>query len=463
MRLILGLFFAASLCLSAIAQQFPGFPPGVFQNRAAVDPPYVAPTSMSSPYLILNTTGPSTSANSYAPITVLTSTGFNTSSIPLTQSPWASAGYFSNLTVWNPNGVLSGGTIVVGISVSSSITAVTTVLSCTLNTSVSNCSAAGGSGITVTAGQFVDITAVPSSASGTTSNLEVSFEYTDTTGVHQVLCGGNQLMSTAPQNVYTGVGGQTGFSATELSVSTAIPTGGKIDNLYVAADTNPGGDSITVTGYAGGAVGGTSSPTGGSAAGTPGTLQVAMTGGATTGHDTTNSISFSAPSGSPPVANTFSLNVVTVTVRPRLNVCVRWTPSIAGQAIVLQSSPAGATGTTHYGQISGSANNVTSDPYEVSPMTMSIDDAFIALSTPPGGTATRNLQLRYGATFIPPGNVSGFTCSVASANYGCAPGQSYNSISQTDLLDWQMGVTGSPATVTWFKMSAVVCAGTSTC
>lgn len=133
MKKVLFLLFAWVL-LSAQMPMIPGFPPGTFQNRAAIDAPMPPSSGMRTPIMADNgQTGPSTTSTQYM--------GVNGSATPWSASvtnrdqPWAKSGTWKNLVVRFPV-ALTQGTFDITLMVNGFATALT----CQITTASTTCS-----------------------------------------------------------------------------------------------------------------------------------------------------------------------------------------------------------------------------------------------------------------------------------------------------------------------------------
>lgn len=428
------------------------FPPGAFQNQAALSGA-VSSAPMTTPILISgpNITGPNTGTAQYLGLGGGYTTGW-ASTEGQRKTPTPIPGTFTTLIVKSPNTTVSSNKWTFTLRKN----AVATALTCTIDGAApaDNCSIT--TNVTAAAGDYWDIQSCPGVLSGGTcsvgsaptalTNLSISLLFTGTNNNEGMLLGsGTTSVSTSVTNYIGYTVTATAGTSDDSAVSNIIADAGVIDNLYCEVNTAPGsGKSWTVTlvkngvdqsvvcviqdaNTTGTSVGGTNTPITYAANDTISTKWV--------------------PSGTPAAP-------------ANQNFATRWQPTTQGNAILFYTSNATnipATAGTKFVALNGAPDgNTENGLQQVAPGGMHIKTLSAKISAGPnnGSSQTRILTLRDGAA-----NQS-VTCTFSGSNAGtdtCADGtHSYSAASATSLLNWAWTLTGTPASVNWSKIGAVV-------
>lgn len=366
--------------------------------------PGAAAVMMTTPILGLasSTTGPGASATNYAPIT-WGSGCCNLWGVSVRTMKIATTGTMGNLAVFYP-ATMAAGSYLVSLykngaqqTLQCTITVTGPVQACTNNTPIS-----------VTAGDTIGWQSVGSAGSAQTS-VYISATFTSTVGQESPIFI-SQTSAGSPINAtqYTSLGYSHPWNATEVNVSSVLPTGGTIDQLYLVDGAAPGGSggSYTFTLFKNGiATAITCIIT------DPGTTCNDLNAGHAVHFAGGDTVSLQAvPSVSPaPVSANFSSG------------SVRWVPDTTNEALLLQVAQAvpAATGTRFFNAAgTGGGASVETTEYNIAPIGMTLKNFWSAQGASTGGSNTRPIALRAGATATAAG-VSGVQ---ADQTLGCLTG-----------------------------------------
>jgi hypothetical protein len=461
-RIIAGsLAFALALfpaLTSAQSVSLPGFSPGVFQSRAAIDA-NIPPAPITIPifsYNPSNTTTPSTTVASYGPLHEgdFSSTVSSTINYRVYGVPMPIAGTFSNLTVSIP--ALTTNTWSIALNQNSNNS---TALTCSATGPATTCTSAAT--VTVAAGDIVGFTfcpgtfianvCTPGSAPTAMSGLQVSMTFTSTNNNETFIdwAGvGNASNSVANYGAPTGTFGTT---ATESAAETVIPTAGVIDHLYAAPFSSPGSGTYAVTVFQNGSAT---------------AITCTITALADCTPDLAHSITVAAGD-----TISFQTNPSTSPTATSIHASVRFTPTVSGQGILLATATAGLT--TNATTVFAPAGTITAGLTEASHLALApsisggftIKNLYYCMSTDPGSGKSRTITLRNGtgsgqSNTAVTGVLTGATSQTVNCGGSAQPGfsgsASLSSIATGTFLNWQSSESGTPAAMTFFRLGAVV-------
>jgi hypothetical protein len=441
------LALVAGILLSAQgAPTLPGWPPGTFSSRAALDAT-VSGHAMVTALLSAsgNTAGPSNSVVNYAPfVQSIAITSYN-GTTATRDTPIASAGTINNLTIRVGNAVASG-TWAFTLEKNDA----DTLLTCSITGSAQACADTTHS-VSVVAGDVLSWKTDPGGTTPTAQTvLQIGTVFTSTNNGEsfiQVPYGGGA--STAAVQ-YQGVA-PIAPSATEVNVSSVVPTAGTLDQLYVWASTAPGASkNWTVTVYHGGSA--TS-------------LVCTMTGTGSANqkcNDTNTGHAFTVAANDlisiRVCPGTESGGVCTVNTPGAANVTasLRWVPTVPGEAMYfMNSATLGTVTTAAYANLNGGGFNnsgTEANNYDIAPNAATLKKLFIQQSTDPGNTITRTYTVRKNTAS------AGITCTITgNGSTGTSCNDTSNSYltSLNDTLDLQTTASNTTAAQSYVKAGIV--------
>jgi hypothetical protein len=452
---VVGALLAALFCMAQMP--LAGFPPGTFSNKAALDP-VISSGGMTTPIIGLGNGGsnaaPSTSvANSfpliggYAP-----SSSLGSSTLYLRDSPISVPGTIQNLYVHFPSGIGSGNWSV-GLTQNGALTSlqceVVSGTSCSDSSDSVTISADDVIGWETCPGVFSAGSCSPGTAPTANNNFHVSATFTGSNSNESFISGGGNNQSTTVFS-YTGLAGWdalSGWATTDAVASNVMPTAGTIDELYVAISAAPGsGKTWTFFVFYNGSAS---------------AITCTITGtSATTCHDILDSqaVSLNDTVSMQVCPGTVSGGTCTATSNTGVSLKwgLRWRPTTAGQSVLLTSDTALFSNATSYSYINGipGMGGTEANNQNIGASSFTIQDLVASISTVPGTGNSRIINLRSGGSNVgTPGNM---TCTIGAAATTCTDTINSYGVSQSNLLDWQQTVTGSPATITSYKLSAVM-------
>lgn len=410
----------------------------------------------------LSTSLPSTTAETFGSLMTGSGVAYSSTLNKATGMIVPVPGVFNNLNVvvaGSPTGPWSIGLFQNGTTVTS--------LQCEAQSSNSwACSST--SPVTVAAGDVVGWAFCPGAAfsSGActpvtttgATEFQISATFTSTNNNEGFLVGGASGNASNSVANYAALGGASLFNATENLVSIVMPVAGTVDHLYAVPFTSPGTGTYTVSVFHNGAyVVGNPTCTISSASACSDLTADAITVAAG------DTVSIQTCPGNSP--GTCSSN--TPTAGP-IHAGVRWKPTTPGQSI-LATSVAGAFSTVASVFTSVMAQGVANNGTEANTLTIApsisggftITDLYYCLSTDPGSAKSRTITLRDGGSSS---SVAGTLTGGASQTVACGgssqPGFSgaanLTGIAGSTTLDWQASESGTPAAITWAKISAVM-------
>ncbi len=418
-----------------------------------------------------STAGPSTSAVNFGRLASGITNGQWNVTATVEEDPFPVAGTISNLSVYfptdpgNTNGSYDVGLVLGGTKQTLVCNVAVGTHTCTDNTH----------SVTVAPGNLVGWFSCPSGTATCTAGnaptaqaagVQISATFTSTVGQEGFIIGHNTNTSATALN-YGGFGGNITVSATEVNVSSVMPTAGTIDQLYVVSGGTPGTNgTYTLSVFKNGAI----APAGC----TPGTNCLScLIGSAVTTCNDTGAHSFtvsqgdtislqSCPSSS---GNTLSCSGATGTAAPTaraMAASLRWVPSTTNQAVVFDTAgtvPPTTTGVTRFQAVNGTgAAGTTEVDLNVVPVVsggMTLGNLTVAESTAPGGTSTRKITLRAGVGGGGAQADQAPTCTITSAATTCTNASTYGA-SSNQAINLSIANTLTQAAVTWFKTGMTV-------
>lgn len=383
--------------------------------------------AMTTPILIANSNaGLSTSNSSYINLAALGADNVGGSSIK--ETPMAIAGTFTKLYFRLPV-ALSSGSYVATLYKNGSPTALTL----TLDSSSGLVSIDSTHSVSVAVGDLVyvrvDPFGTPSPAPG---RFQLSAVFDGTTAGESVIFTSSVNFSGSGVR-YTGFGIETGVGTTDAVASTVMPTSGVIDHFYAAVPSAPGsGKSLVYTLVKNG---------------TPTALVATISDLATTGNDTTHSVSVVAgdtlsvsctPSGTP--------------TSNQMNSSVRFVPTVDGESAMFGTTDSQSASATNYLYTTGYLGQATveANQYAVAPIAFSWKKLFLNFNTAPGSGKSRTFTSRINA-----GN-GALTAAVTDTNTTGSDTSNSVSVAAGDLLDWASIPSGTPAASSNWRYSAVM-------
>jgi hypothetical protein len=437
MNLLCRLFLCAALAAAPAQAQLmsSGFGQG--------DAGGAAVTGMSTPlFLSAGLSTPSNSATNYSGFVIGSGVGgtIPTATTGIMEAPMPTAGTFSNLTIGYQTTITQG-----SLAITMTKNGSATSLTCTVQSGTQTCTDATHT-VSVVAGDTVGYTYVPTGTPTASANsLPLSVLFTSTAANEGILLTSGNPTSGASNSVtnYFNVVGQPSFTATENLSSFVLPVAGTIDQVYMVSNNAAGtGGSFVYTLEKNGA---------------DTTVTCTLSGNsALTCNDTTHSATFAAgdtvslksvPSGSPNAS-------------ARIRFGMRWKPTTTGQALVMGSANGVATSGTGNTPMNGwsSVSGTEQNRQDIVPIAnITFKQLYALVSTVPGGSTTRTLTLRKGAT---PGNAqssSTLTCTIASAATSCQDTSDSYASTLENFVNLQTTTSGTNAAVTYFKYSMVAC------
>lgn len=429
----------AGLLLCAQTPMLPGFPPGTFQSRAAIDGGVVA-APMVTPIMAATGAAPSATAANY---TAINGAGWGTSTSRDVPAPIA--GTINGLTVRFPTTVVSGQYVITlylnGVATGLACTVISTT--CTNNTSVA-----------VVAGDLLMWQSCPGTHSGVAGSctpgtptaqaaaIQMSAVFTSTSNGESFTGTGTSGSPSNSAASYMNVGAPESAAAwatVEANQTGIMPTAGVIDRLYVESSNAPGAArSFAYTIRKNGAGSGITCSMTGTGSGA----------GITRCNDLSNSIAFAAgdtitleaaPTGTPTAGNT--------------RFAVRWTPTIPGESIFIGvQATALSTGSIRYGNVSAAGASTTEVLFSLVPIAFTWKNLYFALDAAPGGGApSRNLINRVGTGTQSDGTM---TVTLTTTTQGSDLVNTY-SASLNDLINFKHTPAGTPAATVYYRASSV--------
>ena len=424
----------AGILLSAQMPGPPGFPPGVFLGRGALDSGGTAPTTMFTP-LITSTSVTSNAATRYLGFAGGNANSIGTSSAQVA-APIAIAGTISSLSVQLSTTVTTGTWTFVlnknGTDDANFKCSITSGTTCTYSATT----------VTVAAGDLVVWALEPTSTPTAQTLFQVSATLTATTGISAIFAGtqaGTQPSTTVPNYAYFGGAGAAWLS-TELLAENVIPTSGTIDNLFVAINATP----------------------------SPGTYAITVNHN-TSATSLTCTISSTSPCSDTNGAHAFTVaagDTISVQVAPSstpasrfITVSARWTPTINGEALLFgTTSTFPSTNVTRYLNLNGTASSSGTEANfnTVAGSAFTVKKLYVQIAPQPGAAATRTITLR--ANTANAGSPGALSCTIGvgvGVTGTCNDTTNSYLTSAADLLDVQTTITGTDAALTQFTVGAV--------
>lgn len=430
MKKVLFLLFAC-VFLSAQMPMIPGFPPGTFQNRAAIDAPMPPSSGMRTPIMADNgQTGPSTTSTQYM--------GVNGSATPWSASvtnrdqPWAKSGTWKNLVVRFPVALTQG-----TYDITLMVNGVATALTCQITTASTTCSDSVNTAYS-NPNDTVAWRSVATNVGGapnaqTQVQISAVFQSDGPDSVIGIPFTVNPSNSAVNYTVLGQTSGSTQWTATESIAQGIIPTAGTIDNLTIKHATASGaGTDYTYRVRLNGAdVGSACTISGASATTCTAAISTAVVAGDLVAISST-------PTGTP-----------TASPVPRMS--IGWTPTTVGEAMQINALTTLSGGVTRYLSYEGSSagNNTETNVQSLAPCAFTAK--FLRASMTTGSaTGTRDHTMRKAAV-----NQS-LSCTFASAtSASCTDSSNTVSVATSDLIDWA-SITTLGSVTTSYKYSSVM-------
>ncbi len=436
----------AGLLLCAQTPMLPGFPPGTFQNRAAIDGGSSA-GPMTTP-IMNNATGlgPSNSVVNYI--------GFSTglwSTSTTRDTPVSIAGTISNLTFRAPTTIASGDYQIMLLKNGG-----TTALTCTVSagTGPQTCTDTSNS-VSVVAGDLLSWRSTPTGAPAAQTGPQLSATFTSVTANESPLFlngnGSSPSITVANYNLF---GSAPTWNATEATISGIVPTAGVISSLQLAGTAPGSGDQMVFTVFKNGTA-------------TAITCTLAGTGsgaGITTCNDTVNSVSLAAGDtlSLESCPGTVSGGICTPAATPAsggTRASLRWVPTVTGESIIMNTLVAAvSTSSVRYQPVSDTAGSTTeANVLSYAPTAFTIKNMYVALNTAPGGgVPSRVFVLRSGTGGgqANAGTPSAVGCTLTTTA-ACSDLTNSYAASAADLLDVSTTPANTPAATTFYKNSMV--------
>lgn len=364
-------------------------------------------------------------------------------STAIRETPAAVAGTITKLIANYPTGAGTG-TYTITLRKNGADTALT----CQIVSAATQCTDTTDS-VSFNPGDTYGYKVVPTSTPTSNSEWEVAAVFTGASASLLSMSDANPSNSAVN---YLGVTYATAFATTEANASSLMPTGGTVDQFYVAGSAAPGAGLQWVY----------SIFKNGSNTGITCTISGAST---TSCNDTSDSMTYSlndtisfelcpgtvsggvcTPSGTPAVSNA--------------RFGFRWRPTNTGEVPVFAATSApNASSARFYAPSAGAPVSVEAGTVNLTPIAMTVKKLVGSVSTAPGGATSRTVVLRSGTGSgqSNAGTPGTETCTITSASTSC-PQDTTNTYSSSvgTLLDWDVTVSGANAASTWFRLSGVV-------
>jgi hypothetical protein len=320
-----------------------------------------------------NGTGPSNSANRFAPLVagILSTTWQSTHALGSCTIPID--GTFSNLYARFPTAIGAGTSYTLTVhkngttdmNVTCQITDAALTASDTVNTAA------------FSQGDTFSYKCVPAGTPTANGIVQLGILFEATTPGESMVFGSASGVSNSVAS-YIPLGGTT-FSATENLASVVFPTDGVLDRLYVITSGTPGGAATyTFEVMKEGIV----------EAG----LSAQVASGATTANDTTGSVSVAA-------GETISIRCTPASTPTSRNatLSMRWVPTVSGESVLFSNTIVDPSNSaTRYFNLNGfnnSGNATEANAYNVVPYACTIRDLRVEVNTAPGAGNTRAITL----------------------------------------------------------------------
>lgn len=436
----LSVAFAAWLALcGCVAAQSPiaSFPPGTFQNRAAIDvasgQPMVTPIFVDTTIAV-----PSNSATNYIGVNGGTWNATQTNR----ETIFPVTGAMTKLSVRFPTSVASGSYDICLVKNSS---ATCTALTCTIDNANPTCTSTSSAAIT--AGDLTAWKVVPTGTpTAQVGNVQISAAFTSTANGESFLVtgyGANNPNTGSASYAIVGSKMVVPWNAADGAVSGVMPTDGVVDQLWASTSgTAPGAaKSIKLELVKNGSTQALTCTMTGTGSGN----NVTFCSDQDTGHAVTyaagDTISvLGTPTGTPAVGF-FTYGV-------------RFVPTVPGEAAMISATGIGSAGSIRYINPQGGENSATeASVYRLAPVNFTWKKLYVSMDTAPtpgnwtvinrvgngtqsDGTMTCN---------VPTGGAT--TCNDTTHTYAATAG---------DFINWKETPASTPVLPTTFKFSSVM-------
>ncbi len=447
--------------LAAAQTLSPQFPPGVFDNTAALSGSVVAPSNMTTP-IFLTPAGSAPTANTtqYAPFG---SAGSWNSSVSARQSAWPIAGTISNLNVFVAGTAITTNAYVFTLNIAGSNTALVCSVGASGGTNLGTTTTCSDSSdvINVAQGALVamQITS-PASTTAFSALPKVTASFTSTGGQQSPINLGYGLPSTTVQNF---LGPLNTWQTTDALAQWVMPAAGTINNLFAQMSAAAGASkgwvfTVFQNGVATAIVAGDATHCGGASS-----VQCS---------DTSHSITVAAldtvsvqscPSAiSPPTG--CSLIGTGAPAATNGTTTLNFTPTTANQAIILgvPTTNPPTTTTPNFTTLAGgwlaagTQENLQQNAVPVIGSGMTLGNLTVAQCPGPGAGVTRTVTLRDTTVSKTP------TATVAAGTTACPTLSTIQDTTHTyaansaSLLNFTTAPSGTSTALTEFKTSMTV-------
>ncbi len=391
-------------------------------------------TAMDTP-LITSAASPSNSATRYVGFAGGNAAGV-TGTVANISAPIAIAGTISSLSVSLATTVTTGTWVVVlnknGSDDASFKCSITSGTTCTYSATT----------VTVAAGDLLAWAVEPATTPTAQGFIQIAATLTATTGISALFAATTTGSPSTTVPNYTSFGGTgTSWQTAELLAENVVPTGGTIDNLFVATNGTPGTGTYTIAVNHNGSA----------------TSLTCTISSASPCSDTNGAHAFTVAA-----ADTISV-VETPSTAPTsrsLTVSARWTPTINGESLLFATLPGTlpALAATRFFNLNGAAIPTATEASfnTIAGSIFTVKKLFEQQQPQPGAGVTRTVTLRAGAASVgSPGNVSCTVAAGVGVTGTCSDTTNSYTTASTDLLDLQTSVSTNNTALTQFTVGAV--------